>query len=131
VTRGCADRARRPWLPCRFPGRMYAPLGADLYIVKLRAALTALGADVHCLVGSVRPDTVAALRCLLALREGRWMRQAEALPSSQQVRGRAGQGSRRAGAGGWEADGWGGCWGGWPGWWVCRTLPSPRQGQLP
>jgi hypothetical protein len=77
-------------LPCRHATRLYAPLGADLHILKLRAPLAALLADPHALLpGSVRPECGEGLRRLGALRQAQWARQADSLclhPTSEQVR---------------------------------------------
>ncbi len=43
----------------RFSERLYSPLGADLWIVKLRAKLPRLIADAHSYAG-VRPDCMQA-----------------------------------------------------------------------
>ncbi|KAG2498371.1 hypothetical protein HYH03_003630 [Edaphochlamys debaryana] len=74
----------------RTASRLYAPLGADLWIVKLRAPLPKLlGEPGSFATGRVRPDCVQGLRRLGALRSvASWARQAADLslwPSPAQL----------------------------------------------
>ncbi|GBF99285.1 hypothetical protein Rsub_12045 [Raphidocelis subcapitata] len=92
--RPCADegwRERRVLLHpgAASPARLYSELGVGLWVVKLRAGLQRLAAEAASYAsGRVRPDCVAGLTRLLALRGAAWARQADALglwPSAAQV----------------------------------------------